>query len=337
MAAGYRGVVLGLPVFARLAVDGSRVHGRYFYERTGIDLPLHGSLAPDGAVHLVEGSAATPTGSFDGHCEPGKGAFSGRWQGKKTAGEFQLRPVPVSEKPVVATKRFASSRPLKAATTQRVTRCSYEETRVELFGLRDEGVERVLDREGAEPLLGAVLDPAVARGVEKCDEGFEAEVNETLVGAFRELATLEKQGWIDGGGAHPSQLDFARTTIDLRTGRTVTAADVFVDGHDPLGHVAACAAKANPFDVSMDAEEWRSHLDPEQFDLAEDGVHFFATGFPHVMAVLAGQGPVIGYDVLLRDGLLRRNSPVKRAWRGVEPAAKGKAWCRSIDADAGWR
>src|SRR5580692_1613898 len=58
LATGYRGSVSGLPVFARLASEGARLHGRYFYERTGSDISLEGSLSDQGDLHLVEGDAA---------------------------------------------------------------------------------------------------------------------------------------------------------------------------------------------------------------------------------------------------------------------------------------
>lgn len=340
IAAGYRGQVLGLPVFARLAREGTGLRGRYFYERTGLDLPLQGSLSDDGTLHLVEGGAVAPTGRFEGRCEPATGAFAGTWHGAKSSGEFRWSPIPPGESPVVAVKRFAISRPVRHPDPEaRITQCSYRESRLELFGLRDSDVERKLDRQGVDPLHGALLAPDLALAAEKCAEGSgsAAEMNEVLIGAFRELATIERGGWIDAGGAHPSDLDLARMTVDLRTGRPVVAQDVFAPSRDPIEHVATCAAKAKPYDVEMEAEEWRAHLDLSQFDLAEDGIHFFATDFPHVSAVLAGQGPIIGYDVLLRDGYLRSDSPVKRAWRGVEPAPKGKPWCPDMSVDAGWR
>jgi hypothetical protein len=337
IAAGYRGTVLGLPVFVRLARDGTHLHGRYFYERTGIDLALDGSLSDDGTLHLVEGSATASTGRFDGLCEPATGSFAGLWQGGGRGGDFRWVPLPPREVPVAAAKRFAITHPASSESEMRLKTCSYRESRLELFGLRDEGAERAVNAQGVEPILGAVLDVNVARAAQRCRDGFDAEVDQRLVDAYRELATIETSGWIDGGGAHPSDVDFSRATLDLRTGRSVTAEQVFVPGHDPLGRVADCAAKATPFEVSMDADEWRTHLDASQFDLTPDGVHFFVTGFAHVMAALSGQGPVIGYDVLLRDGFLRAASPVKRAWRGVPPASKGKPWCPDMKEGAGWK
>jgi hypothetical protein len=338
IAAGYRGHMLGLPVFARLAREGMRLSGRYFYESKGVDLALQGSLSDEGTLHLVEGDMAATTGRIEGRCEPANGTLTGEWVGARIRGQFHLAPIPPGETPVVAVKRFAVARRARLlGADPGIPECSYRESHLELFGLRDEGVERTLNRQGAEPLLGAVLDPALARGVSSCADGFFAERSEHLVGSFRELATFEGSGSIDGGGMHPNELDLRRFTVDLRTGRHVAADDVLVEGRDPLARVADCAAKATPFDTSIDAEEWRGHLDRSRIDLAEDGVHFFVDGFPHVTAALSGQGPVIGYDVLLRDGYLRTDSPVKRAWRGVRPAPRSKAWCPDMKVDAGWR
>ncbi len=338
IAAGYRGRVMGLPVFARVAREGTRLSGRYFYESKGIDLALDGSLSDDGTLHLVEGDAAATTGRFEGRCEPATGALAGTWLGARTRGEFRWAPIPPGETPVVAVKRFTAARSEKLGGAEpRINGCSYSESHLELFGLRDAGVERTLNRQGIEPLLGPVLDPALARSVQTCTDPFAAERSERLVGAFRELATIEGSGWIDGDGMHPNELDLRRFTVDLRTGHHVLASDVLAAGRDPLARVADCAAKATPFDASMDAQEWRDHLDRSQIDLTEDGVHFFVDDFPHVMAALSGQGPVIGYDVLLRDGYLRTDSPVKRAWRGVQPAPKSKSWCPDTSVDAGWR
>src|SRR5579859_3719053 len=68
-ASGYRGEVLGVPVLARLGLDGARLHGRYLYERIGKDIALEGTAQPSGAVHLVEGALKSPTGTFDGACD----------------------------------------------------------------------------------------------------------------------------------------------------------------------------------------------------------------------------------------------------------------------------
>ena len=65
----------------------------------------------------------------------------------------------------------------------------------------------------------------------------------------------------------------------------------------------------------------------QEFDLTGQGVHFFGKDYPHVFAVFTGEGPTIAYDVLLRDGYLRSDSPVSRAWEGEVPAAKSVVAC----------
>jgi hypothetical protein len=337
IAAGYRGSVAGQPVFARLVREGSALHGRYFYERVGVDLPLDGTLTGNGGVLLTEGPASKPTGHFVGTCDPsGGGAIDGTWEGATTRGAFHLQPIAPGEVPVAAKKHFVAAGRVRGASGGTMTTCTYQETRVELFGLRDGDLEARINGQRATQLGTTPLAPDVAQAATTCTEGFWAEEAETVVAAFRELVTLETNGSIDGGWAHPNELPLVRRTIDLRTGRPVTAGDVFVR-RPPMARVAACAARASPYGATLDAEEWEGHFGPDALDLQPDGVHFFADGFPHVAAVLDGEGPVLGYDVLLRDGALRSDSPVKRAWEGVEPAPATADPCPAGKVTPWWR
>jgi hypothetical protein len=338
LAAGYRGTVEGHRVFARLGRDGARLYGRYFYEHAGIDLRLDGTLSGANAVQLTEGEPDSQTGRFVGTCDPASGAIDGTWTGATTNGPFHLEPIAPGEVALAAVKRFAvTHRVHKPAPEAMIKSCSYSESRVELFGLRDAQVEQSINRQGLEPFTEARLEIALAHSVDKCGDGFgfEADSQQTLVDSFRELATLETSGSIDSGGAHPGELTFSRVTIDLRTGHPVTPHDVFTRAL--MRRVLRCAAQAKPFDTEMDAEEWEPHFDAASFDLTETGVHFFGHDYPHVMAALDGQGPVIGYDVLLRDGYLRADSPVKRAWSGVTAAPKGKEWCPEQTWSTWWK
>jgi hypothetical protein len=331
--------VVGHRVFARLGRDGSRLYGRYFYEHAGIDLRLDGSLSGENTVQLTEGEPDAQTGRFDGTCDPASGgAIDGTWTGATTSGPFHLEPIAPGEIALAAVKRFTvSHRVHKPDREAMIKNCSYTESRVELFGLRDAPVEQSINRQGLDPFLGARLEIGLASSAEKCGDGFgfEADSQQVLVDSFRELATLEQSGMIDGGGAHPSELSFSRATLDLRTGRAVTKQDVFV--RDPMPRVMACAARAKPFDEELALDDVKQHFDAASFDLTETGVHFFGQDYPHVMAALDGQGPVIGYDVLLRDGYLRADSPVKRAWSGVAPAPKKKEWCPEQTWSTWWK
>lgn len=338
LAAGYQGAVEGHRVFARLGRDGTRLYGRYFYEHAGIDLRLDGTLSGANAVQLAEGEPDAQSGRFEGTCDAASGAIDGTWTGAKSSGPFHLEPIGPNEVALAAVKRFAVSHHVhKPDPDARIKDCSYEESRVELFGLRDADVERSINRQGLDPFVGARLELGLAHSAEKCGDGFgfEADAQQTLADSFRELATLEQGGSIDSGGAHPGELAFSRFTLDLRTGHPVTRQDVFV--RNPLPRVLACAARAKPYDAELDADELKEHFDADSFDLTETGVHFFGNDYPHVMAALDGEGPVIGYDVLLRDGYLRADSPVKRAWSGITAAPKGKEWCPEAAWSTWWK
>jgi len=115
-------------------------------------------------------------------------------------------------------------------------------------------------------LTGPVLDKEMAARVSACEAGTEAEVRESLVGSFRELATVESTVLFAG-------------------------------------------------------------FSPDNFVLEPGGVHFFGSGYEQRWGAAIGMGPTVPYDVLLRDGYLKKGSPVARAWEGVAPAPKGKPPC----------
>lgn len=337
LAPGYRGMVLGHPVFGRLGVNGApaqgssapgvAVHGRYFYESTGVDIALAGTVSASGDVALTETADGKTTGAFEGKCDGATGALSGTWKGGKTSGRFELQPIPPGETPVVATRRFVFSKPPPKIGTLGVKTCSYKETRVELFGLRDADAERVINGQGLETVAGPVLDKEDERDVTKCEEGIEVEIANRLVGSYRELATIETSGnlWADET-AHPTNfLGFSRTTFDLRTGKPVTSADVLA--RDPKALLRPCVVSTDAdADTARDEMLLEGFL-PDQLDLGAEGVHFYGAGYPHAYGAATGLGPTVPYSVLLRDGYLKKGSPVARAWEGIAPAAKTKAAC----------
>src|ERR1700722_6733464 len=150
IADGYQGTVAGQKVFARLGLSGSSLHGRYFYDKSGIDIPLGGTITAGNALRLLEGDPDKSTGAFAGACDPATGILSGTWSGKTSSGDFHLVPIGPSDPPVVATKRFAIKKRLfpPLAHPGGLNVCSYRESWPELFGLRDPAVERRLNGQG---------------------------------------------------------------------------------------------------------------------------------------------------------------------------------------------
>jgi hypothetical protein len=320
----------------RLGREGDALTGRYFLENLGVDIGLRGTVSASGEMTLVEGSPTAPSGHFDGRCEEPSGALSGEWKGAKgsAAGAFRLVPITPSETPIVATKRFtleghghvakgedASDRPYGAPGWD----CAYTETRSELFGLLDPKVERMLNDQGLEVETGPrLVIEDFDKNVRSCKGGgISAERSKEVQRTFRELATIQTTGSFYGEGAiHPwFNMGFERATWDLRSGKAVGPNDVLA--RDPTDMLVGCAGDAG--DPALGPNGGWETLS-QQFDLTETGIHFFAVGFPHFND-MTGEGPVISYGILLRDGYLRKDSPVKRAWAGVSAAPKGANPC----------
>jgi hypothetical protein len=328
IADGYQGMVAGQKVFARLGLSGSSLHGRYFYDKSGIDIPLAGTITAGNALRLLEGDPDKSTGAFAGACDPATGALSGTWTGKTSSEDFHLVPIGPGDSPVVATKQFAIKKRLfpPLARPGGLNMCSYRESWSELFGLRDPAVERSLNGQGLEPRLGPIFEKNIASDIEQCEGAFEESRKRTFSPTPHELLLVETGGWANvEASAHPeNDVGFSRATFDLRTGKLVEVDDVFA--RDVIPTLLACIASLG-VDETIDAGGWDEFFRADQFDLTETGVHFFGMGYPHAFDSLTGKGPTLPYDVLLRDGFLRADSPVKRAWQGVKAAPKGRPLC----------
>ncbi len=327
-ASGYRGEVAGLPVFARLGLDGRKIRGRYFYERVGTDIALGGSLSGAGDVTLTEGPPGAPSGRFEGRCEEPTGVIAGTWsRGAKgpPTGTFRLVPIVAGDSPVTARRRVVlnghgGSTDEDGGTT--TWKCTYEETRFELFGLRDPRAERAINGQGLEPRLEPAIDKDAPKEVARCEQGFGNEEQRTVLETFRDIVTFQTESFsYYDGTPHPNRgVDFR--SWDLRTGREITGKDVLA--RSPTAMLVACAEKQFP-DGPAPNGGWEEMS--EHFNLTAKGIHFFAMSFPHVFAAASGEGPTVSYAVLLRDGYLRKDSPLKRAWEGVEPAGRDEDPC----------
>ncbi len=327
--AGFRGTIFGLPVLARLAHQGDAVRGRYFYETIGVDIALKGTLAADGSLRRAEGPEANPSGQFAGTCDPPTGTLSGTWTSPSgKSAPFTLSPIAPTYPPIVATKHWR----IKTA------KLDFKETKLELFGLPTLEAERAM-------MGGAGLDPSPGPWFFTKDffseDGGSGEFGEAITRTDRELVTVARGGSsYMTGAAHPNNgLGEDWVTYDLRTGQAVRTRDVFA--RDPTALVVACAAsRGDPFGGTEpdDAKNtWSGALHTSTFTLEPTGIEFYAVGFPHAWGNLDGSGPVLSYSVLLRDGYLRSDSPVARAWDGVVVAPAGAKACPPERASAWWR
>jgi hypothetical protein len=129
--------------------------------------------------------------------------------------------------------------------------------------------------------------------------------------------------------------------LDLETGRTVSLADVLVDEE----RLMAAARDCLPFYRSVvpaffpSEEDFTAHFGWKGKDapmtrplwvVVPGGIALLAVYGSKMEERLSGSGPVISFESLVRDRALRADSPVKRLWAGVPPAAAGAPRCTSV-------
>jgi hypothetical protein len=322
---GFHGTVAGQETFLRLERTGDAIKGRYFYAKFGIDIPLEGTLDPANHIELTEGDPQKPSGRFTGSCDLATGVLEGSWTGGKPGSKtFRFERVVPRATPLVAKKKLSVTAKAKTLGPGNLKECRNTQELVEIFGA---GTPEAEDRINKHVAAGSA--PCAPSEMEECETGGSCQYSEGVIGTFRGLVTIVRggQSYIDGA-AHPENfIGFDLTTFDLATGSRVTDSDLWVTV--PEGLVKRCNAAFFGEPDGGDADEFLVSMWPDgrRFDLNERGVHIFNVGFPHFAGAYTGQGPTLTWGALLREGALRADSPVKRAWQGIAKAKPGDAEC----------
>jgi hypothetical protein len=321
-------------VLARIRVEGDRVHGRYFYERVGVDLPLEGTTTA-GKLSLREGKRAKPSGWFEGTCDAA-GRMTGDWSasppnaggdaGAARHGAFDLVPIePGAAPPVIATKHTTIVARPKTVGPFGMKECKFHEAHFEIFGLADAGVERTLNAEGIDPDAPPRW-PDERRDVEVCETGYEWEFNQTIEFFPHDFAIIHQGGYgLLDGSAHPANSIAVDVAVwDLRTGRRVRFADVFAK--DPMPEVLRCFDALSSEPSWKGADFWSGYVTRDRFVVTDTGLRFYGADYFHAVAAWTGAGPTFPWSMLLGGGYLQADSPVRRLWEGVAPS-RGKLEC----------
>ncbi len=159
-----------------------------------------------------------------------------------------------------------------------------------------------------------------------CDSPGSASAEETVVSTFRGLITIERAGTsMVEGAAHPNNaVDFSRVTYDMATGHAVTARELFTRFPEALLRRCVAAYGSDP----------ELELGNHDLEVMPQGVHLFGDGYPHYARSLVGRGPILTWAALLGEGVLRTDSPARKAWEGVVPGKPGDAECLFDDGPA---
>jgi hypothetical protein len=217
-------------------------------------------------------------------------------------------------------------------------RCEARDVGVRVFGLDDVTIEGRLNAELAAA-SGYALNVDELRD---CPGRWSLESDATLL--FADAHVIVTSGFSSrwyGAGAHPLNGGTGLVVLDRRSGRVLALEQVIRDVDALRDRVAACApffaAAATGSEVAMPAAGARAGCEDDAargllwgcedgpaspaWALTGRGVLIGSWGHVHAMAALDGSGPILGFDVLLREGLLLEGSPVAGLWAGVAPAA----------------
>lgn len=212
-------------------------------------------------------------------------------------------------------------------------RCRGDFGGTHLFGMADTALERrlntILDGDGPKRAV-AQLNP--------CAGGSYVIVGTTIEAISADAAVVTRSETVGAAGAMHSDPDIKRTLLDLHSGTESSFADA-VDLDRLRAVVARCLpvydaaskSKGTTFEVAAELAPrecsrqedilWGCEKDdrPDWTVVSEGLVVAHRVGSP-IGHGLEGTGPIIGWDVLLREKVLRPGSPLASFAVGVQPA-----------------
>jgi hypothetical protein len=319
---GLVGKVGDARAFAWLARMGRELQGHYFYEKAGRDLALKGTV-DDGSFSLAESLDGAATGAFAGTCSRAR-EIVGTWSspdGKRSL-PFSFA---VPDRLTVATRR------LKFTTRTRVKDdgagdCEFTRETPVVLGASSKEVEDRMTAAIADANK-ELLDPTWEKQARACgrdENGMRLTYFSSAFSVERQdetMLVLEVSGALNSTpSAHPANAVGANVlNLDVATGRTIALAEVVKDEGRLLKLAGSCSAD----DRGRDLE----NASPAYL-LLRHGIRVVGTSYAHALAVMTFQGPEISYAALLRDGLLKPDSPIAREWANEKPAAPGASPCR---------
>lgn len=231
--------------------------------------------------------------------------------------------------------------------------CTVEDIGLRVFGLDDPELEK---------RINAILEykdyPEDVRSTSLCNGHNSVYMSASLVEASAGMLVISRFSSLDLGGVHPWNSVRPSIAVDLKRGTELSLSDIVTDS-DKLRDVAgACLGVyqyASTDDLSFDLPDeiepvvcdpdasptflWgcqEGYEDP-MWTLLPEGIVIGARGNPHVAVALDGTGPILPWDVLLRAGVLRADSPMARLWKDDKPAPAEAHACRSAFTNASIR
>jgi hypothetical protein len=215
--------------------------------------------------------------------------------------------------------------------------CSLRVTSLQVFGLASPEIERAVNG-----LLGPEgrpwWSPELRRTVKTCAYNALGELRGG--GGYR--LTFNEQGALGlvqrGGYFQHQSTTFSPESlvIDLAAGRRVELGELVTSEGALLQEVRGCLPlyfKAfPPFsrpEDPLDFFSWSPGGKP-LWTLVPGGIALLARYGTRMESALEGSGVVLSFEGLLRAGVLKEASPLRRLWQGLAPAPQGVPTCTSL-------
>lgn len=230
----FRGSFNGAKVVATFAAKSKTIDGTLFYESVGTDIPLHGTIADDGAITLSEmkGTTAISTTTLTRAAD---GTLSGTWKSGDKSGPATLAPVAYKPgDPIVTVARHL------------------DESSLALCGkFADEKPKAPCRRKAKAPVVLGLADRA-----------FEKKLNETLL----ERAKIPPPANPEGIGVSTDyRIDLAArgvlSVVFVGTYECVGGKDCGVDGYVPNHKWNEMKTLVAAVDVGTIAKSYKDYVD----------------------------------------------------------------------------
>lgn len=225
--------------------------------------------------------------------------------------------------------------------------CTVEDVGYRVFGLGNADVER-----RANQVLSATEYEATVKAIQPCTGTRSSYKTMTLVAASKDFLSVSGSSSEDFGGVHPMNGRTGSVLVDLVRGASVTLPEI-VDVPRLRDVAAACLPIYRLASGGKDVFELPERIEPTTceadqatmgrflwgcdkddwtepaWSIVREGIVIGSFANPHVSAAMDGRGPIIPWAVLLREGLLKSDSPAKALWSGVRPAPADAPACSS--------
>jgi len=336
------------PYSVALSRTGPDLTGFAAYDAGFGELDIVGKVESDDELTLTETKAGRTIATLTGACDPTTGTITGTWSGGGKTRAVVLKPREADGVPLVQrVRRFGEANPDAPS-------CYWDVRSPAVFGLRDEERTARINQVLGVRFAGA-NEADMERRLEQCNPGGGGSVLGwySIEANAEGLLSVLTNGYVYFGPAVHGWFNAAADaiSIDIPTGRKLALTDVVESSdafrllvHSCMSQVAdqvgggdtwwwERAIQGVPTDSHGESVEVTdpsfdpSSLREPSFLVLPDGIAVLIRNQPTVSSGLELRGPVLRWGALLRAGVLKPGSPIRRLWAKTKPLPPTEPTC----------